>query len=142
MDDLIIASKSIDGVNFIKNALTVQYSMKDLGELNTIIGIKVTKDKDGVSLDQEKYIDSIVDRFNLNDSYNIYTPMSNYIKFTSDMELLYDDGSNLSVEDIPYRQAVGALLYAAQCTRPDIAFSVSKVSQFMNCYSMAHCLVG
>ena len=47
--------------------------MKDLGILNTIIDIKVTKDKDGISIDQEKYIDSIVDRFHINDSYNIYT---------------------------------------------------------------------
>ena len=64
--------------------------------------------------------------------------MLHNVKFTSDMDLLYEDVTNLTVDDIPYRQAVGALLYATQCTRPDIAFPVSKVSQFMNCYSMAH----
>jgi len=138
VDDLIIASKSMDGINFIKNALTIQYSMKDLGILNTIIGIKVTRDENGISLDQEKYIDSIVDRFNLNDSYNTYVPMTNSVKFSADMELLNEKVTNLSIEDVPYRQAVGALLYATQCTRPDIAFSVSKMSQFMNCYSAAH----
>lgn len=64
--------------------------------------------------------------------------MTNSVKFTTDMDLLYENVTNISVEDIPYRQAVGALLYATQCTRPDIAFSVSKMSQFMNCYSVAH----
>ena len=112
--------------------------MKDLGILNTIIGIKVTQDRNGISLDQEKYIDSIVDRFNLNYSYNTYVPMTNNVKFTTDMDLLYEHGTNLSIEDIPYRQAVGALLYAIQCARLDISFSVSKLSQFMNCYSAAH----
>ena len=55
--------------------------------------------------------------------------MTNNVKFTTDMNLLYENGTNLSIEDIPYRQAVGALLYPTKCARPDISFSVSKMSQ-------------
>ena len=62
--------------------------------------------------------------------------MANNVKFTTDIDLLYANGTNLSIKDIPYRQAVGALLYATQCTRSN--FFVSKMSQFMNCYSAAH----
>ena len=137
VDDLIIASPSLDQIQFVKNALMIKYSMKDLGELNTIIGIKVIRDRDGISMNQGKYIDAIVDRFNMNDAYAAYVPMLSNIKFTSYMDPLYDP-IDLTTEDIPYRQAVGALLYATQCTRPDINFSVSKVSQYMNCYSIPH----
>jgi hypothetical protein len=137
VDDLIIASQSLQNIQFVKNALMIRYSMKDLGELNTIIGINVTKNNEGISLNQEKYIDAIIDRFNMRNAYDAYVPMHSSIKFTSDMESIHNN-TNLSIEDIPYRQAVGALLYATQCTRPDISFPVSKMSQFMNCYSVAH----
>ena len=45
VDDLILALKSIDQITFNKSALTIKYSKKDLGILNTIIGIKVTQDR-------------------------------------------------------------------------------------------------
>ena len=137
VDDLIIASQSLEQIHFMKNALMIRYSMKDLGDLNMIIGIKIIRDSNGISMNQEKYINAIVDRFNMHDAYDAYIPMLSTIKFTSYMDPLYDP-DDLTVEDIPYRQAVGALLYATQCTRPDINFSVSKMSQYMNCYSVPH----
>ena len=111
--------------------------MKNIGEFNTIIGIKVVRHKEGISIHQEKYVDAIVDRFNMNDAHPAYVPMLSNVKFTSNMDLIYNP-SDLTIKDFPYRQAVGALLYATQCTRPDINFSVSKMSQFMNCYNMPH----
>ena len=55
--------------------------MKDLGDLNMII-----RDSNGISMNQEKYINEIVDRFNMHDSFDAYIPMLITIKFTSYMD--------------------------------------------------------
>jgi hypothetical protein len=40
--------------------------------------------------------------------------------------------------DVPYRQAVGSLWYAANCTRPDITFATNSVAQFAQCHGPEH----
>ncbi|XP_036340619.1 secreted RxLR effector protein 161-like [Rhagoletis pomonella] len=42
------------------------------------------------------------------------------------------------VSNVPYQEAVGCVLYLAQCTRPDISFSVASVSQFNQQHGQAH----
>ena len=61
VDDIIIVSQLLDKIQFVKNALMVKYSMKNINELNTIIGIKVVRYKEGISIHYEKYVDAIVD---------------------------------------------------------------------------------
>ena len=45
---------------------------------------------------------------------------------------------NKNMVDNPYRQAVGSLMYLMIGSRPDIAFAVQNVSQFLNCYDESH----
>lgn len=47
-------------------------------------------------------------------------------------------GSNESDPDIPYREAVGSLLFLVQGTRPDLAFVVSNVSRFNDKHDESH----
>ena len=42
------------------------------------------------------------------------------------------------MKEIPYRQAIGKLMYAMIGTRPDIAYAVSKLSQYMKNYGKQH----
>ena len=42
------------------------------------------------------------------------------------------------MEEIPYANVVGCIMYAMVCTRPDIAYAVSVVSQFMANLGKAH----
>ena len=42
------------------------------------------------------------------------------------------------MRNVPYREAVGSLMYATMGTRPDIAFAVSTVAQFCNNPGWAH----
>ena len=48
-----------------------------------------------------------------------------------------DDEEVLGAE-IPYLSAIGALLYLAQCTRPDIAFSVNLLARFSSAPTQRH----
>ena len=40
--------------------------------------------------------------------------------------------------DVPYREAVGSLLFASRLSRPDIEFSLNYLSQFLNTYGHEH----
>jgi hypothetical protein len=136
VDDLIILSKNMANITYVKSRLCAQYPMKDLKDVKNIIGMQVSVTEGNVCISQNKYIDALISRFNLVNAYNTYTPMKHNITYTKDMNI--DTDSNVILDDIPYRQALGALLYTVQCTRPDIAFAVSKLSSYMNGYNLAH----
>ena len=68
-------------------------------------------------------------------------------KNCKDVHTLADSNSKLvkkSEEEVfmpkfPYRELVGALMYVAKCTRPDIAHAVSEVAKFCERYGKSHC---
>ena len=56
------------------------------------------------------------------------------------VKLLKDDSTNEATDNIPYASAVGALMYAALATRPDIAYTVTALCQFMSKPAASHWL--
>lgn len=124
VDDLIIFSISKEEKVKIKEKLKEQFSMKDLGEVKQCIGLNVTRDRDGgkLMIDQEKYINEILNKFGMEECKPVKTPIEVGIKFTTTTER--------NTEDFPYQQAIGCLLYLAQATRPDIAYTINTLSRF------------
>ncbi|XP_042939352.1 uncharacterized mitochondrial protein AtMg00810-like [Carya illinoinensis] len=103
--------------------------MKDLGPLHYFLGVQVTRNSDGLTLSQAKYALEILDRAQMKDCKPMGTPMMPKTKgLTSDVP--FPDPAH-------YRSIVGALQYLS-LTRPDLAFSVNFVSQFLHSPSMAH----
>ncbi|MBW0564607.1 hypothetical protein O181_104322 [Austropuccinia psidii MF-1] len=103
--------------------------MKDLGELKFVLGMKVTRNRNLhlIFLTQELYIDKLLHTFKMNDCKPTSTPQVP----SSSLEPV---SSSLASEEISinYRRAVGLLNYLVTCTRPDLAFSASRPSQFLN----------
>jgi hypothetical protein len=98
--------------------------MKDLGELNFFLGISVARVLESLHLSQSQYISDLLAR----------TKMSNVKPITSPMAATtsLNQFSGSTFNDVTlYRSTVGALQYLS-LTRPDIAFAVNKVSQFMH----------
>lgn len=139
VDDLIIAGATSEGVSWLKAALCAEYPMKDLGEVKTIIGMQVERTHNKLKLSQVRYIDSVIKRFGMDKAQKAYVPLLANQPLTQDMNSTVSNvDDNHDVNQVPYRQAVGALLYAAQCTRPDISFACSRISAFMNSYTIMH----
>jgi hypothetical protein len=42
------------------------------------------------------------------------------------------------MKNVPYREIIGSLMYAAQGTRPDVAFPVTALSQFLQNPGQTH----
>ena len=101
--------------------------MKDLGQIALFLGIEFDVDSvnNTISMSQEKYAKKLLHKFGMQDSKPRYTPCevkSNVINET----LLDENDANL------YRQIVGCLIYLMICTRPDLSFTVTKLSQHMS----------
>jgi len=60
---------------------------------------------------------------------------SNVVNIPTDLQhtlgSTVSDTESTQVEGVPYREAVGSLLYLSQITRPDITFAVNLVSRYL-----------
>ena len=83
-----------------------------------------------ISLSQSTYIEKILKRFNLQEAKTISIPVDPNAKLNKDHCAITEKQKD-RMKNMPYRQAVGSLMWAAIATRPDIAFAVSLLSQFM-----------
>jgi len=118
VDDIIIAGTDSE-INKTKSSIKNNFEATDVGEVDFIIGIKFVKCKDGYLIHQKKYLNEILNKFDINK----YKPTSNTIPVEN--TILRKKKFNVT----KYKQAIGSLLYLAISTRPDILFSVSKASR-------------
>jgi hypothetical protein len=99
--------------------------MKDLGEGDVILNIKVIKgEHGGVTLSQTHYVEKMLSRFGYSKSKLAPTPY--------DVSLVLRKNMRIMVDQLRYSQIIGSLMYLASVTRPDIAYVVSKLSRFVS----------
>jgi histone deacetylase 1/2 len=132
VDDTIVASSSTQATSALLRDLGENFALKDLGDLHFFLGIEVKKTSDGLLLTQEKYAQDLLARVGMLKCTSTPTPLS------SSEKLALHDGTPLGSEDSThYRSIVGALQYLT-LTRPDLAFSVNKICQFLHAPTTAH----
>ncbi|KAG8499008.1 hypothetical protein CXB51_005388 [Gossypium anomalum] len=124
VDDIIITGNNSQAIDRFVHDLNARFSLKDLGQLNYFLSIQVTYDKGGVFLSQKKYILELLQKASMDRSKSTPTPITTTCKLTTTA------GSPVEDEHL-YRSIVGGLQYVV-ITRPEIAFSVNKVCQFMH----------
>jgi hypothetical protein len=97
--------------------------MKDFGEVDTILGIKVNKHSSGYVLNQSHYIEKMLDKFK-----HLNIKEANTLFDSSSMNL--NDYCDKMVAQLEYTSAIRSLMYPMHCTRPDIAFVICKLSRY------------
>ena len=115
------------------------YTLTDLGPVSWLLGIKITWDCStrSISLSQSSYIDNILAQFVLADVKAQVTPMVPGAIFShSDSPSSPTDIDRM--RKVPYREAIGSLMYASIAARPNISFAVSTLSQFLDNPEDAH----
>ena len=95
-----------------------------------ILGIKISKTSDGLILSQSHYIEKMLKKFKQNDSSPTRTPI--------DVNLHLSKINDKSISQQEYAQAIGSLMYVMNCTRPDIAYAVSKLSRYTSNLGLDH----
>jgi len=106
--------------------------MKDLGSANKILGIQIHRDRKDrkIWLSQKNYLLKILRRFNMQDCKPSSTPLPINFKLSPSMSPS-SEAERMDMSRVPYASAVGSLMYAMICTRPNIAQAVGVVSKFM-----------
>ncbi|CAM8960295.1 unnamed protein product [Rhodiola kirilowii] len=139
VDDMLIASDSMQLISDLKEQLNAQFEMKDLGPAKKILGMEIVRDrgKRTLFLNQTDYLCKLVRKFDMSNAKSVLIPLAQHFKLTN--EQCPKNESELEyMSNVPYANAVGCLMYSMVCTRPDIAHSVSMISRFMSKPGKAH----
>ncbi|GJS85558.1 zinc finger, CCHC-type containing protein [Tanacetum coccineum] len=107
-----------------------EFSMKDMGEVDVILGIKIKRENKGIVITQSHYIEKILKKFNREDCSPVSTPMDPVEKLKPH--------TGKPVDQLEYSRAIGCLMYAMTSTRPDIAYAVGRLSRFTSNPSRQH----
>jgi len=131
VDDILLAGNSLKSVLAIKEWLSSNFEMKDMGEAEYILGVKIQRNRSKriLSLSQENYIKKILARFNMRDCNPLDTPVASGVTLSLDM-CPKTESAKKKMERVPYDSAVGSLMYTMMCIRPDICYVIGLVSRF------------
>jgi hypothetical protein len=129
VDDLNIIS-NIQDIDEARNHLKTEFEMKDLGKTKFCLGLQLEHLTSGILVHQTAYIQKILEKFNMDKSYPSKTLMVvRSLDVEKDQFRPRDNGEEILGSEVPYLSAIGALMYLANCTRPDIAFAVNLLAR-------------
>ena len=94
--------------------------------------MRILKTEKGITFDQEKYAQNILEQFNMQDCKPSKTPAEKYLK----LEIAQED--SVRVDSHEFRSLVSSLFYIAKQTRPDIMWITYVLSRFMNDPTVEH----
>nr|GEY26163.1 retrotransposon protein, putative, Ty1-copia subclass [Tanacetum cinerariifolium] len=115
VDDIIIMGYHISSLKSVKDYLGKCFAMKDLGEATFNLGIKIYRDRTKrlIGLSQNTYMEKILKRYKMDNSKRGHIPMQERL----------DLNKAKRMQNVPYASAVGSIMYAMRCTRPDVGFA-------------------
>ncbi|GAU20316.1 hypothetical protein TSUD_337970 [Trifolium subterraneum] len=134
VDDLVLGGTDMNEINAVKTLLHDKFSIKDLGVLKYFLGFEVARSKTGISLCQRKYTLDLLEDAGLTGAKPCATPMQPHLQ-------LHKESGNPLSDPTTYRRLIGRLLYLTH-SRPEIAYTVSKLSQFLSAPTDEHMLAG
>ena len=108
--------------------------MKDLGELNYYLGMKITRSEKYIKLDQSGYVREILEKYSHllrgKEGKIVNTPMERDLKLRKSEARTMSNDQQAYVAEFPYQNIVGALLYLAINTRLDTSYAVGVLARF------------
>ena len=134
IDDITLTSDSLEEITKAKEALNLTFDMTDLGKIGWILGMQVIQDRPCkmITVSQERYIHDILEKHGQQNACPMATPSLP----NEQLEKLKEPEPDINVHQ--YQSAVGTLMYAMLGTCPDLAYTVSILSQHTTTLGKAH----
>jgi hypothetical protein len=133
VDDMLLIGNNKEIIQDVKTQLSSKFYMKDLGALNFILGMEIKRDRKmrKLWLNQRKYVETILQRFNMHECKPVKVPILVGVKLYVDQcPKTWEEKEDMSC--VPYASVVGSLMYVMVCTRPDITHAVGVLSGYMS----------
>ena len=139
VDDILLIGNDIPMLESVKTSLKNSFSMKDLGEAAYILGIKIYRDRSKrlIGLSQSTYLDKVLERFGMEEAKKGFLPMSHGINLSKTQCPATTDERE-RMKKIKYASAIGSIMYAMICTRPDVSYALSVTSRYQADYGESH----
>ena len=125
VDDILLANNDLDLLNKTKGLLSKTFNMKDLSEASFVLGIKIHRERSHnlLGLSQHAYVDRVLKRFNMENCKAEEVPVVKGDKLGKS-QCPSNNFERKSMENVPYANTVGSLMYAQVFTRLNTAFIV------------------
>jgi ATP-binding cassette subfamily B (MDR/TAP) protein 1 len=103
--------------------------MKNLGLAKQILSLKISHDRSKklLWLLQERYIEKVLERFNMKDTRSFTSPLAGHHKLNLE-QCSSSKKEKAAMTKVPYQSAMGSLMYTMVCTRPAISYAVGVVA--------------
>ena len=139
VDDILLIGNDIELLKSVKGYLNKSFSMKDLGEAAYILGIKIYRDRSRrlIGLTQSTYLDKVLKKFRMDQAKKGFLPMLQG-KILSKTQCPATAEDREKMNSIPYASAIGSIMYAMLCTRPDVCHAVSLTSRYQSDPGVEH----
>jgi len=123
---MLIASQNKSLINKLKSQLNDEFAAKN------ILGMEIYKDRKAgkLYLSQNKYLEKVLNRYNMSDCKSVSTPLVAHFKLSFESCPKSEEKIE-KISHISYSSTVGSLMYDMVCTRPHLSYVVSVVSRFI-----------
>ena len=126
VDDILLIGNSTEFLDSIKGYLNKIFSMKDLSEAAYILVIQIYRDRSRrlIGLSQSTYLDKVLNKFKMDQGKKGFLPVLQRVKL-SQTQCPTTAEDREKMKDVPYASAIGSIMYAMLCTRPDVCLAIS-----------------
>ena len=124
VDDIVVTGNDQAEMDILKGCLVREFEIKELGRLKYFLGLEVAHSRHGIFISQQKYVLDLLSETGKLGCKPVETPIEQNHRLSEFVE-------DVTVDRESYQKLVGKLIYLSH-TRPDIAYAVGVVSQFMH----------
>lgn len=136
VDDILISGKDPTLVDKLKKELKDRFEMTDMGEVKLILGMEVQRnyEEGTLSITQKGYVQSILDRYGMQESNTVSTP-----GYGPELSANQPEDKLLGTTEIKkYQSITGSILYLAQCTRFDLCYAANQLTRACSAPGQVH----
>lgn len=132
VDDGLVISESARAVEEVLNYLKLHFKITH-DVANEYVGMEIQRDRKNcmLKISQAGYIRKLLEKFNMLEAKPVSTPAEPGL-------YLNKSESKNDLVNLPYREAIGSLLFLSRVSRPDIEYAVNYLSQFLDSYNQEH----
>ncbi|GJW25458.1 retrovirus-related pol polyprotein from transposon TNT 1-94 [Tanacetum coccineum] len=124
VDDIIFASTDPKDCDRFSTEMSSKFQMSMMGQISFFLGLQISQNPRGIFINQSKYANEILKKFNLHKSDPVDTPMVERTKLDEDL-------SGIPVDQTQYRSMIGSLMYLT-ASRPDLVFAVCMCARYQS----------